>query len=758
MAKKLISKQANFGTLPVFITSISTILGAVLFLRFGWAVGNLGFYGTLGIIALGHLITIPTAFAVAEIATNQKVQGGGAYYIISRSFGLNIGGAIGITLFLSQAISVAFYIIAFTEAFEPLFKYIASEYGFYILDKRVISVPITILLSLLILSKGANLGMKALYGVTFILFVSILMFLFGKSDIDASEVAKNFHTYSGLRTGFFEVFAVIFPAFTGLAAGLGLSGDLKDPKISIPRGTIWATIIGMIIYIIVAYKLWISAYTKDLIEDQLIMQRIALWGPIIPIGLAAASLSSALGSIMIAPRTLQALGLDDIFPNTKLNTWLSKIKPKNSEPFNASIITVAIAFFFVAIAPGKIYYDGPAPAGETGINFIANIISMFFILTYGAICSISFLEHFAADPSYRPTFKSKWYLSFIGMILSFWAMFQMNFTYAAASLAIMTLIYWRISIAHEDRKGFGKLIRGVIFQLSRALQIIAQRADKEDRESSWRPFIICISADSFQRRSAFDLLRWISYKYGFGTYIHYIQGKLTKKTLKESEHVLERLIHLAKGSKNKIYLDTIISPSYTSAIAQVVQLSGISGKGNNMILFEYSRTDHSTFKHVINDYALIESTGFDICILNTSYKGFGYHKEIHIYIEPEDYDNANLMILLAYIILGHPEWSDGFIKIIALYDEKNLDKEKENLLQLIKSGRLPISPSNVEILSYDENKMGQELISEHSADADLTIMGFQNHHIHEPNSKLFIDYKDIGNILFVNSNKIKEIK
>ena len=130
MAKSLINTNAKFGTMPVFLTALSTILGAILFLRFGWAVGQVGFWGAIGIIILGHVVTIPTAFAVAEIATNQRVQGGGAYYIISRSFGLNIGGAIGITLYLSQAISVAFYVIAFGEAFEPVIDWLSQNYGF----------------------------------------------------------------------------------------------------------------------------------------------------------------------------------------------------------------------------------------------------------------------------------------------------------------------------------------------------------------------------------------------------------------------------------------------------------------------------------------------------------------------------------------------------------------------------------------------------------------------------------------------------
>ena len=110
----------GFGTAPVFLASISTILGAILFLRFGYSVANVGFLGTVLIVLLGHAVTIPTALAIAEIATNRRVEGGGEYYIISRSFGTTIGGAIGVALFFSQAISVAYYIIAFAEAFRPL--------------------------------------------------------------------------------------------------------------------------------------------------------------------------------------------------------------------------------------------------------------------------------------------------------------------------------------------------------------------------------------------------------------------------------------------------------------------------------------------------------------------------------------------------------------------------------------------------------------------------------------------------------------
>lgn len=741
MANATQKNIAGFGTAPVFFTAISTILGAILFLRFGYAAGHQGFIGLIGIILLGHLVTIPTAMAVAEIATNQKVQGGGAYFIISRSFGLNIGSAIGIALYLSQAISVAFYIIAFSEAFDPLLKHLHYEYGVPFIDKRWIGIGSMTILSVIMLTKGANIGVKALYVVVAILFTSLLMFFLGKSPNPPESI--NFNLQIANPDSFFYVFTIIFPAFTGLIAGLGLSGDLKNPGKSIPKGTLWATFAGLAIYILVAYKLVVSASPEDLASDHMIMEKIALWGPIIPIGLAAASLSSALGSIMVAPRTLQAIGLDAVLPGKRMNRWIAKGKEKDNEPINSGIITMIIAFIFVS-------------AGD--IDFVARIISMFFMLTYGTICLISLLEHFAADPSYRPTFKSRWYISLIGAVTSIWLMFKMNAPYAILSLVIMGVIYTTVSSYKSKEKGLENLFRGVIFQLSRQLQLLAQRADKEDLDEHWRPFTICITQDTFLRRSAFDLLRWISFKYGFGTYIHYIKGFLSDKTNKDSKQVLKKLLHLAAGSKNRVYLDTIISPSYTSAIAQVIQLSGISGKGNNMILFEFSENKPESLEEALHTQDILHDTGFDICVLSTSYKGFGYKKQIHIWITPSDFQNSNLMILLGYIIMGHPEWKAGYIKIFALYDGLEIEQKSEEIRELIKTGRLPISFNNINLIPMKEPDNVKEIISSTSIDADLTIIGFNSKKIKTRGYDVFTGYDKLGNILFVSSNKEKEIK
>ncbi|WP_017732465.1 amino acid permease [Nafulsella turpanensis] len=736
------SDSKRLSTAPVFLTAISTILGAIMFLRFGYAVGHVGFVGTLAIVLIGHLVTIPTAMAIAEIATNQKVEGGGEYYIISRSFGLNIGASIGIALYFSQAISVAFYIIAFSQAFEPVFDFILKEYGILVYDYRIVSIPATLLLILIVTTKGADLGLKVLYIVVAILFLSLILFFAGSTDFAGSTESFELGKTVAQPDNFFYVFAICFPAFTGMTAGVGLSGDLKDPKKSIPLGTLGATIAGMFIYFFIVYKLYISASAEDLANDQLIMSEIALWGPIIPIGLAAATISSALGSILVAPRTLQALAGDKIFPADGFNSWLSKGKGSNNEPFNATLITSVIALLFVSIGD---------------VNFVAEIISMFFMVTYGAICMISFLEHFAADPSYRPSFKSKWYLSLMGAVLCIWLMFKMNPTYAIISIFFMVLIFIGLTRTREDKKGMSVIFQGVIFQLSRQMQVFLQKADKDTDRGHWRPSVICISGSTFNSFAAFDLLRWISYKYGFGTYIHRIDGYLSTETHMESKEAMNRLIQISEYSKSNVYLDTLISPSYTSAIAQVIQLPGVSGKENNMILFEYSKHKPEGLQDIVDNFQLVKSTDFDICILASSDRKFGIKKEINIWITSKDYANANLMILMAYIILGHPEWKKGSIKIFVISSEEEIETQREKLLSMINSGRLPISRSNIQFILQEIDKDPRSIINKESKDADLTIIGFREELIRHKETDVFDGYDGVGDVLFMNTSKEKMI-
>ncbi len=733
--------KANFGTAPVFLTAIATILGAIMFLRFGYSVGNIGLLGTLAVVLVGHLVTIPTALAIAEIATNQKVEGGGEYFIISRSFGLNIGGSVGIALFLSQAISVAFYIVAFAQAFDPVISHAATSWGIDISDKRIFSIPTLILLAVLMLTKGADIGVKALYVVVATLAVSLFMFFLGSGSYDAPTGVDILTNRVEQPDPFFLVFAICFPAFTGMTAGVGLSGDLKDPKKSIPLGTLLATVIGMVTYVAIAYKLAISASPADLDADQLVMSKIAVWGPIIPIGLAAATISSALGSIMVAPRTLQALASDNLFPAKPINGWLARGKGALAEPVNASIVVVLIAFCFLLIGD---------------VDFVAQIISMFFMVTYGSICLISFLQHWAADPSYRPTFKSRWYISLLGFLMCVWLMFSMSPGYAVASVAVMIILYMSITAYTKEKRGMAIIFQGAIFQLSRKLQVFLQKTEKEER-TAWRPSIVCFGHESFRRLGVFELLRWLSARYGFGTYIHFIKGYLSKDSHHSAREALDRLIKMAHLSESNFYIDTLVSPSTTSAIAQIIQLPGISGKENNMILFEYDRDRAENLADIIDNYQLVRSADFDVCILGSSDRGFGYRNEIHVWLTSRDFDNANLMILLAFIVLGHEDWKRGLIKLYAVFPESELEDQYESLLELVQAGRLPITRNNIVVLPQPEGKEVKQIIQENSSDADLTIIGFRGESLKARGSSVFEGYDKVGNILFVNSTHEKEI-
>ncbi len=737
MSKTLASAKANFGTLPVFLTAISTILGAVMFLRFGFAVGSVGFAGTLMIILIGHMVTIPTAMALAEIATNQKVEGGGEYFIISRSFGVNIGAAIGIALYLSQAISVAFYVIAFAEAFEAIKPWVISEFGYELYDNRLFSVPALLVLIWLMVTKGATMGMKALYVVVGILAISLILFFMGSTTY--SDVFDSSLIFKGVTSdkSFFYVFAIIFPAFTGMTAGVGLSGDLRDPKKSIPLGTLAATIIGMVVYVFIAYKLASSASPADLVNDQLVMGKIALWGPIIPIGLAAATISSALGSFMVAPRTLQAIGGDKVFHNRYVNFWVSKGAKKTNEPRNATILTSGIALIFVLMGD---------------VNAVAEIISMFFMVTYGSLCLISFMQHFAADPSYRPSFKSKWYLSLLGSIMCVYLMFKINTPYAFAAILLMVALYFYISIKSDTEKGMASIFQGVIHQFSRTIQVFLQKSEKVKEEEDWRPAVLCLSKDSFERYSALEMMKWISHRYGFGTYIHFEKAYFSKESKLKAEEKLKKLITIASNSKSNVYLETLISPSNTGAIIQAIQQPGISGQPNNMMLFEYKKGEIDWLSIIVDNYSVLKTAKYDLCILASSDKGFGYKKDIHVWIRRADYENANLMILLSYIILGHPDWKKGEIKIFATFPKEKLKEEEEHLIQLTSSGRLPISAKNIRVIAMEEGVNIKQLINDISMDADLTLIGFHEGMIKSDQGiEMFEGYDKVGNILFVNT-------
>ena len=734
----------GFGTLPVFLAAISTILGAVMFLRFGYAVGHVGWLGAILIILLGHMVTIPTALAIAEIATNRKVEGGGEYFIISRSFGTSIGSVIGVSLYLSQAVSVAFYMIAFAEAFTPLTPWFEKSFGIA-MDPRFISLPGTVALIILMLKKGASMGVKVLYVIAATLGITLVLFFLG-SPVDGFDPASASFSRTVLDPdSLVVVFAIVFPAFTGMTAGVGLSGDLANPRKSIPQGTLIATITGAVIYVAIVTKLAFSASPEDLAGDQLIMSRIALWGPIIPIGLGAATLSSAIGSILVAPRTMQALATDASLPIGKANSWLSLGVGPVNEPRNATILTSAVAIFIVILGD---------------VNIVAKLISMFFMVTYGSLCAISFLESFAARPSYRPSFRSRWYISLFGAVVCVFMMFQMDPMYAILSLMVMTALYTVVVRTRgEAGHDLAEMFEGAMSQLTRYLHLKLQVRSRHEKEREWRPSVIMVSSRTFDRRAPLELMRWICHRYGFGTYLHYVPGMLNKTTHRESIKERDRLLEMAEKQNGSVYMDTMVAPSMRSALAQSLQLPGVSGIPNNSILFEFSEHDGpEVVEEVVESSLFSVAADMSLFVLRHGDNHFGDKKSIHIWLTWNDRANANVMILLSYIMLGHEDWNGAEITVFAAFPKDQIDIQREEMEGLISQGRLPISEKNIQFLATDDEEAFRKLVINKSSDADMAVIGFDQSGLKTRKKEVFLNHSELGCVLFVCASEAIDIE
>ena len=581
--------------------------------------------------------------------------------------------------------------------------------------------------------------MSVLWGVSVILGASIATFFLGSSPESIQPDGLNITARIENGADFSTVFATCFPAFTGMIAGLGLSGDLKNPQRSIPLGTIGATITGMLIYTFVGFKLCQSATPESLAADQFIMARIALWGPAIYIGLGAAALSSALGSILVAPRTLQALARDNVLPIAMLNRLLEKGMGKNQEPVSATCVSGAIAMVFVVIG---------------GVDFIAQILSMFFMVMYGALCLVSFLEHFAGNPSYRPTFHSRWYLSLLGAVMCGLMMVQISLLYAFISTGLMVVIYLGLRHSMQGQRDLTAIFQGTMFQLTRWIQTTLQRSRVISSEGGWRPSIVTVTRFGERRLGHFDLLRWICHRHGFGHFLQFFQADYSLPSENEARPFVDRLIQRTEVSGAGIFVDSVVCPTFQLAISQILQMPGISGLPNNCVLLEFKKENLDELDEIAQGARLAVDLTFNALILCSTEYRFGYRSSIDVWVTEDDLNNAPMMLLLAYIIVGHREWKHANIRLFACSETRNAEREADRLSTLMTEGRLPISRQNVTSVSYSsKNDLARE-VDRHSRQADLVIAGLTTENLSsEGLAKTLYPYKIANDILFVHATE-----
>ena len=403
----------------VFTPSILTILGVIMYLRFGWVVGNVGLGGTLVIVTLAPSITLLTALSVGAIATDQRVRTGGAYYMISRSLGIETGGAVGIPLYLAQGLSVALYTVGFAESLTGAFPS---------LNARIVGIVTTLAVAALAI-VSARAAIRAQYVIMALIALSLLSLVFG-SGLEGVEPQGLGPSTLEQPENFWVVFAVFFPAVTGIMAGVNMSGDLEDPSRAIPTGTFLAIGIGYVIYMSLPVLLALRVDTQSLVSDPLVMRRISLWGTAILLGVWGATLSSAVGSILGAPRVLQALARDGILP--RWLSWLGKGSGEDDSPRAGTAFTLGIAL--VAVWFGD-------------LNLIAPILTMFFLTTYGVLNIAAGIERFLGSPSFRPRLRVHWIFSLLGAAGCASVMFLINpLATVIAGMFVLGVFVWLVSL------------------------------------------------------------------------------------------------------------------------------------------------------------------------------------------------------------------------------------------------------------------------------------------------------------------------
>ena len=296
------STRNRFGTFGgVFTPSILTILGVIMFMRANFVIGQAGVVGALSILFIAKCLTLSTALSLAAISTNMRLRGGGFYFLISRVLGVEFGGAIGIALFFALTLSVPFYILGFAEALVRSNPILAPYFQIITLTTAFVLFSLAFF--------GAGWAIKTQYMIMFFLFLAIIAFLGGallqfsfdtlQENLYPDYTAVDPQGGMGPVYSFWVIFAIYFPAVTGIAAGVNMSGDLKDPGRSIPRGTFIAVGVGFFVYFS-QIVLCGGAYERsalittpyELLQDNAIFG----WSIAVTLGVVAATLSSALGS------------------------------------------------------------------------------------------------------------------------------------------------------------------------------------------------------------------------------------------------------------------------------------------------------------------------------------------------------------------------------------------------------------------------------------------------------------------------------
>ena len=683
----VVGHGAGLGTFGgVFTPSILTILGVIMYLRFGWVVGNVGLVGALLIVTISTSITFLTALSISQIATDQRVRVGGAYYMISRSLGIETGGAVGILLFFAQALSVALYTIGFAESVKNVFPQV---------DERLVGLLTTVAVALLAL-KSARAAIRAQYFIMGAIGLSLVSFFLGSSVGPPDTVTVPLGDIP--QEDFWVVFAVFFPAVTGIMAGVNMSGDLKEPGKAIPKGTMAAVGVGYLIYMILPLFLAMRADQAQLIQEPLIMRRMALWGDAIILGVWGATLSSAVGSIMGAPRVLQALARDGVLPASL--RWLGRGSGPEDTPRAGTAVTLGIALSAVALG---------------NLNLIAPVLTMFFLTTYGVLNVAAGLERLLGSPSFRPRFRVPWYLSALGAVGCASVMFLVNPVATVVAVVIVLGIYIWLE-RRELQSAWGDVRRGIWMALTRA-GLLRLRAIRDPK--NWRPHLLVLSGSPTRRWYLIRFANWLSHRRALIT----VSSVITDESVTlDRQRAMETTIndYLARRGVEAL-IRLIRAPDPFEGAERLVEAYGLGELSPNTYLVGDSEVPEHRDAYCRMIARFHEGRRNVVILHYNAERRFGYRERIDVWWGGLK-RNGGLMLTLAYLLQTSVDWrgADVRVKMVVPTPEAAAGA-RPNLEAIVGSMR---SGASTEVLVSD-GRAFVDIMKESSRDADIILLGMR---------------------------------
>ena len=680
-------KPAKLGTFyGVFTPSILTILGVVLFLRTGWVVGNVGLVPALAIVALAHLITLSTGLSVSAIATNMKVGAGGAYYMISRSLGLEIGGAIGIPLFLAQTFSVTLYAFGLAESLRLFWPD---------LPQRPVAAATVVVVTLLA-GRSTELALKLQFPIMVAIGLALTSLVVGVARQGPAQLPLFGGAPDG--AGFWVVFAVFFPAVTGLMAGISLSGDLKDPKRSITVGTLSAIGVGFVVYMLVPIVLVAGAATTTLVEDNLVWFKVAALPWLVFPGLFGAIFSSAVGSILGAPRTLQALAHDRVIPALP-----RKLFGRDLGDSVALMVSAGVAL---------------AAVGLGNLNAVAPVLTMFFLTTYAVANLVAGIEQLSGDPSYRPTLRVPWLVSLAGALGCLWVMALINPLAALAAVVVEVMVYAALR-RRSLSASWGDLRYGASMSMIRAALLRMRQLPVDAR--NWRPNILVFAGDPAKRIELLRFASWLNQKRGILTVSKLLVGDLEELAPQIGEET-QRTTEVLDEHGIIAFAETEVVSSFESGVLSVSQANGIGGLSSNTVMLGWSAKPERVIARLrIARHAALLGKSTILCRI-ASRRWSGQLRRIDVWWGGLA-NNGDMLLLFAHLVSLNPEWSEAKISVKSIASNAmTLDQTERNLRQLIERIRIDAAPV---VLARPEGATIHEVIHRESRGADVVFLGLQ---------------------------------